>query len=592
MTRLPALNSSSLSPDASHSPAVPFRGILGGLRALAPVTAVSGLLVGMVLGLGFVIRLIASIRLSPHVDEASSVLAAHATAAHGWPVLPSGTVYFQGATLSWILTPLVWIGWGELNHLVAMRFVTVLAGTLTIWLCYRLCLAASGDSRVGLVMASLVAIDPVSVQWSGHVRMYGLLQAVVAGLAWAFILLLSGKSSRGRMLLVVALFWVAVFTHIGASLLGPAMLGAILLVHGRSLLQRRDLLAGIALCGIAPVTLLTLNSVLGSSSVGAGDTSSRPLLTFVGDNLLQPLARFRGTFAPSSWDLQATELVWLVPGLIVAIATIIGGHQVLRQPRSHISRQHRINMIALLSMYWLSLIVVGVFTVSPKERYLLHVHVIGYLFVAVLIVNVIDRRSRQGDARGGRLAKIVPAGLVVLVVLAIGSALGLRLLNPVVHPDYHAALAYVADRQQPGEPIVVALPPVAWLVLDESDRDDLIYLAGSEDQERAQRYTRITTDGRHVDYWIGNPAIDTSAGLVRILAKHHDAWIVIDEERLRADWAYAGEIEDLLDDGTIVAHQTPGGGLVLRVKPDAASPASETTARPEIQRGVIQILSG
>jgi hypothetical protein len=144
---------------------------------------------------------------------------------------------------------------------------------------------------------------------------------------------------------------------------------------------------------------------------------------------------------------------------------------------------------------------------------------------------------------------------------------------PLTHWPVLSTSSIRPERQQPGEPIVVALPPVAWLVLDESDRDDLIYLAGSEVQERAQRYTRITTDGRHVDYWIGNAAIDTSTGLARILADHHDAWIVIDEERLRADWAYAGKIEDLLDDGTIVAHQTPGGGLVLRVKPDAASPA-------------------
>ena len=67
-------------------------------------------------------------------------------------------------------------------------------------------------------------------------------------------------------------------------------------------------------------------------------------------------------------------------------------------------------------------------------------------------------------------------------------------------------------------------------------------------------------------------AIVTSDDLRRILRDHPDAWIVIDEERLRADWAYAGEIETLLDTGTIIEHRTPGGGLVLRIRPGFIPP--------------------
>src|SRR5690554_4814480 len=48
---------------------------------------------------GFLVRVIAAVTLTPHVDEPSSVLAAHMVAERGIPILPSGTPYFQGVTL-------------------------------------------------------------------------------------------------------------------------------------------------------------------------------------------------------------------------------------------------------------------------------------------------------------------------------------------------------------------------------------------------------------------------------------------------------------------------------------------------------------
>ncbi|MBA2758835.1 MAG: glycosyltransferase family 39 protein, partial [Chloroflexia bacterium] len=163
----------------------------------------------MIIGVGFVVRLIAAITLSPHVDEPSSVLAAHAVAERGLPILPSGTPYFQGVTLSYLLQPFVWLGFGEIDDLLAMRMIVVVAGTVTLYLCYRLAREVTGDARVGLVMAALVAIDPISVQWSGHLRMYGLLQALVIALAWAFVRLLNGDKSWRQVTLVAMLYWLS-----------------------------------------------------------------------------------------------------------------------------------------------------------------------------------------------------------------------------------------------------------------------------------------------------------------------------------------------------------------------------------------------
>ncbi|HEY7036322.1 MAG TPA: hypothetical protein VH482_33650, partial [Thermomicrobiales bacterium] len=53
----------------------------------------------------FLIRLSMAEHLSSHVDEAASIMAARAVAHKGAPVFPSGTLYLQGGTLSYVLAP-------------------------------------------------------------------------------------------------------------------------------------------------------------------------------------------------------------------------------------------------------------------------------------------------------------------------------------------------------------------------------------------------------------------------------------------------------------------------------------------------------
>jgi hypothetical protein len=349
--------------------------------------------------------------------------------------------------------------------------------------------------------------------------------------------------------MVVALFWLAVFTHVGASLLLVAMGLAFLLVMRSGLWRRLDLVAMLGLCALAPVTLVVLNQVLGTASVTSSGAASRPW-TFVGDNLLQPLAILERGPSVDSWE--GLGRTWLIPGLIVGVSTVLAGwHLLWREPGPA-----RRLVLGLLCLYWVPVVAIGLFTVSPKERYFLHVHTLGYLFVAWLLVRTAQRDG--GSTRAGRASP----GLAVTI--AIGVALVLRLAHPVVHPDYHAAMAWVATHQQPGEPIVVARPPAAWLTLEPARRGDLVYLAGGEDQPWERRYTRYGPAGDLVDYWVGIDAIVSADELRRFLEANPDAWIVLDEGHLVAEWAYGGEIERVLRDTTSIVQRTPGGGLVLR----------------------------
>lgn len=521
---------------------------------------------------GCVLRIFAAERLTPHVDEAASVLAAHAVVERGVPVLPSGTVYFQGATLSYVLAPFVWLGFGGLDHLHLLRAVSVVAGTLAVYLSYRVGLAVTRDERVGMLAAIFVAMDPLSVQWSGHVRMYGLLQALTLGLVWLLVRAVS-KPTTGVIAGLIAVFWVAIFTHIGMALLWPAM-AIMALVVWRSMPRRYrwNLAIGLTLSALAPVALMVLNQLLGSASVGGPGAAPSPLVSFVGDHLLAPLALVPNLVQDFDWRplARASNAVWYVPGIIVALGTLAAARRWGPPGRAQPYRRERSAMIALLVCYWLPVIGVAFFTVSPKERYLLHIHLIGYVLLAAVAVDVARRTGRSARAVAAAGSAPHALAIILLTVTVLGTGLTWRLVEPVVHPDHVAATEYVAAHREGGEPVIVALPAVADLVLE--NRDRLYFLAGPEDRPRAERLTRADGD-RLIDYWVGIEAIVSAESLAALLRANPSAWVVVDEDRLSADWAYAGAIADTLAELTGPVYEAAGGGVVLRVPPAEPPPA-------------------
>lgn len=525
----------------------------------------------VLVALGGILRLVAAHTLTPHVDEGASLLAAHAVAERGIPILPSGTVYTQGATLSYLTAPLVALGLDDLADLSYLRTVVVVIGSLAIYLAYRFASTVTADFRVGIVMAALVAFDPLSIQWSGHLRMYGLMQAVTFGLALAWSLLLTKGPTVPRAIAVVLVYWAAVGTHLGsAALLGIAMFLSALWVHRAGIVRAWSTLFTLGASAAGAVALLMVNRTLGSASVGTSqEASSDKPVSFVGDNLLQPF-----TLDPSEWDLAALtrpeNLFFLIPGLLVAFATIVGARQMLRNGDG----LARTGAIVTLAMYWVPMIGVGFFTSSPKERYVLNAHLLGFMFAAVIVITALDywRRTRPEFS-------IVPPelaqGFTILLAAALVFGTNWRIDNPVVHPDHNAAMEYVVAHHQDGQPIVSALPAIAYLAVDESDRDDIYFLAGEQDQSRARRYTRYADDGQLIDYWVGARAMVNPEGIRQFLRDNPDAWIVVDEDRLTEDWAYGGVLEDILLDETVPVATTSGGGLILRPS------AHETAANHE-----------
>lgn len=534
----------------------------------AALAAYLPLMVLTVVVAGCAIRILAAERLTPHVDEAASTLAAHAVVERGVPMLPSGTVYFQGATLSYLLAPFSWLGFGGLDDLVVMRSVSVVAGTIAVYLAYRLGLAVTDDERSGILAALFVAMDPLSVQWSGHVRMYGILQALTLAFVWLMVRALSNPT-RGVVAAGVVVFWAAVFTHIEMALLWPAIaLMTAVVWRSRSWRVRRRLSLILGTTALAPMSLVALNDLLGSASVNPGGAKQPVLVSFVGDHLIAPLAllfNVHRNFDPESL-LRMNNAVWYVPGIAVAAGTLAAAW--CWRPRGDAAswrqRKQTLGVATLLCCYWFPVVGVGLFSLAPKERYLLHVHLVGYVLLAAVIVRIgsAGRDSRRSASLTSTSARGLGLGLAGLMVGLLAVGVVWRFAYPVVHADHVTATEYVVAHRAANEPVIVAFPAVAGLLID--DRDAIHFLAGSENESRAERLTRQTDDGL-VDYWLGVDAVVSADRLETLLRDNPGAWVVVDRDRLGADWAYKGDIANTLTRWANLVYEADGGSLVFQV---------------------------
>jgi uncharacterized membrane protein len=333
---------------------------------------------------GFLLRFASAEQLSSHVDESASVMAAQMVADKGVPVFPSGTLYLQGATISYLLAPLIKLGYGDFGDFMVLRMLSVIAGTLAILAAFALTKWLTRSQWTALGVAALLAIDPASVRWSGLVRMYALLQLVSLVMLFFYLRLLRNPGSRRLVAAFIAIFWFGVFTHVAICLFLPAMLGLAIWKHRLALIGRRiDLTIALAGACAAPFTLLALNRlVTPTESSGTGASSG---ISFVGDYLLSVEQIIHPTL--KSWQLlfdYATSGV-LLPYLIAGLTCLMVGRYFLdaRLPVCLIERRGVLGL--LLVLYWPPILFVAAFANEANERYLLHLHPLGLMLVGFAV---------------------------------------------------------------------------------------------------------------------------------------------------------------------------------------------------------------
>ena len=231
--------------------------------------------------------------------------------------------YLHGATLSYLLAPLVRFGASDLSDLRPLRLVSVLAGALTVLLAYGLARDILGIRWAALLAAVPVALDPLGVQWGAYVRMYALLQAVVLALLWVFLRIVRDGPTPQNVLALAMAFWAAAFTHLEAALLLLPMALVALALRDRILWgARRTFAVALGACALAPLALIAATRAIGAEAPRRPQTL--PDTAFLGEHLidlghvLQPdLADSRGLFAHNAFAELLPLLLAVLSGLLV-----------------------------------------------------------------------------------------------------------------------------------------------------------------------------------------------------------------------------------------------------------------------------------
>jgi hypothetical protein len=499
--------------------------------------------------LGLLIRLAAAHSLPVHFDEGSTLLGVHAVAERGWPLLPSGVLYLHGTTLSYLVAPLVWLGWGGLDDLFILRSVNAILGAITVYLTYRLARAVVQTTAPALLAATFVALDPLSVVWGGWLRMYALEQTLAVAIAWLFVrqVVLEARTVRPvrqwrELAGVVVAFWLAVFTHLSAALLWPGMAAAAALLHGRALLgSRRSLTVALGLCALAPVVFVATSTWGGAAGAATGRNEAGPLPAgyFLGDHLLN----LGGVLHPQPGAWAALFGVGVLGGIMPWLVFLLSGLLALLVGRAFLAGRGENGkhdrwraMAVLLLLYWLPVLAFVAVTATDRARYLLFLQPLGYVLVAAAVTLPWTSAIRPvATSRQTRLLGATVVGLVLLLAIHLGGGLA-RLsdlaLNEGAVANRVEALGYVATHGAPGDPIFVSWPPDAYLVL------------GNRPEIRALGPLPMgrTAQGESIDFWVGWPVTNpemTIENPCALLGDHRGAWFVLEP--------YLGSSQALID---------------------------------------------
>ena len=543
-----------------------------------------------ILGVGFIVRCLAAFRLPLELDEQNSLLAVRMVAERGIPVLPSGVLYLHGAVLSYLLAPLELLGVGGIDNLFPLRLVSVLAGTATIFLTFRLTRAVAGSVGAALIAAAFIAIDPLSIYWSGHVRMYAFAQAFATTAILFFVGIImmgpsfddSARTSRRWLAGLVVAFWLAVFSHLATAALWPAMAVVAALTYGWRLLGRQRAV-GVALvaCAAAPLLLVLLTTVVGggAGTRSAAETNWLPGLSFLGDHNIDPTRIFRPSLQGWTELFADGPFAALVPIAIVALSGVLIGRYLLGPGNNEGPGPLQRGVGAIVAVYWIPILGFAFLSPDPEPRYFLFLQPTGFAIVGLGLGVLLESARVRWPVR-----PTVAAAVAVALLFGIQSVVGtwqVAARTDSQAGDLRPALTFVKERRDDGDLVIVTAAPVSYLLLD--DRDALRFLPGDESSQRSQRYAQQSESESQVDYWIGMPAITSVEELCQVLADHPRSWLVAHQRWLERPRIANGPMMDLLR-GSSTEEFSEAGGTVFRVGPherwsDRAMRACESGAQ-------------
>jgi hypothetical protein len=497
------------------------------------------ILVLVLMGVALALRWHYIREISLYVDEFVTAWAARNVLQRGLPIFPSGNVYPHGFVFTYLEAPFVMGDFNETLARIPSLLVSLAGLPVAYWIGRKLF-----DVRVGLFVAAAMAVDPDCILWGGRARMYGLLQLLTLLVFYFYYRGLAGDRPRDRYLAMVLVI-VAIFTHLEAAFLLPALGLATLLVLPWNRIWRRSVIAPFAIASVGAITFLLI-AKFGQPGHLETLQESRPYLDFSSAVLTGPMV-----FAPVFTDLHR------LPFTILAIA----GAFLLFRPRLD-RRAPLTYLYAILIAVLVPLLVLAGPT-WQNERYLFLLLPVLFLIGGQVLTRLLD------------LAPVLTRTLPwqpALLALTIALFVGLTGSSSAFIQEwgYDRAFRYVRDQWNPdaGDRIATLSPSACALYLEQCD-----YFTIQRGYE--EFIVPRPGDSLPADLWTASPLLTDTADFVELLSTSPRVWFVSDGWRFQTRYE-AGFIQTVIQQMDLEYNER--GVMVFRSEGYASVP------EPAVQR--------
>lgn len=486
------------------------------------------LTLGLILLLGFALRIHHLLHVSPIADEYITMLATRATLRWGYPRLPSGLYYDHGLLSTY--SNALFAGVFGFDPLVT-RVPGMVFGLLTIATVYR----AGRDwfsPRAGLMAATIVTLFPQAIAWGARARMYSLwMWLFLSATFWLSSGTLARDSKLLRCLGIVALIGSS-FSHI--LTLGFAVPLAIGLVlawlnlrrHTEPPVRITDAIwpeSGLVLVGA--LTLISCRNLGGHWGINERATIEQAWLA-------NPLALLVRAVTAVSVFLRPPLLI---PGLFAIVGICFLLLRLIRQQKSQDPL-----LFCLIVLFGGSVLGLGVLSLFYADRYL-------SAMIPVFALIAGQELATVGDLLGQRTTWLV--GLAAPLLLLVGS------LGPAAYTtatqdriNIDRAYAFVRRNRSPEDVVVTTSPAAAAICLGGSD----VYISANSDGPCTERSDR----------WVGIPHYTCSEDFATLLDTEARVWFVVD------DWFWdhslSTELRDLIQTHMDLAYHPDGARVYLQ----------------------------
>jgi hypothetical protein len=541
-----------------------------------------------ILAIAFLIRLIVALRTGIQIDESRMAFAVYTVAHSGFPKLDSDVLYLLGTPVNYLFAPLGWVFQGS-DLVTAIRIGNAMLSTIAVFVVWIFVWELTNRIVVTAAVTLCAAIDPMGLYWGTIASPYASLALI------ALLVVYSGyraitepdESILRRTDVSNPVVWLTIwlvvgsFTHYAVWLFVPGIAIVSFMRWGKAIFRpRHPMRIALEVSIIAPILVWMLGSWVGPGS-GSTFNPGPPSFNQIWNNLDRlrdvdfNLDLWRSLYYGSRYSQLVAFLIALTTGMIAAWFF-------LRKRVGDSGTIPPTTLVLILVSYWGPVAIIADGSFSPL---LLGILPFGYLVIAFALQLMVPNWDMQVSRRRIRMApSVLAAALVmlpVLVYLLQGARWQIDYRTP--DPDYFEASEYIETVKQPGQAIITPFPAIAWLTMDDVNRNDIVALGGPKGGARLGSETRdLSASGNrdyYIDYWTGKQAIGTTAHLCQYLLFTSPApLILIDTTRLDADWAFKGEFSTAITQGTQVLSQGTNGIEIRSPLPLDQWPAEAQTA--------------